>query len=110
MGQVTTLLSHLRCTTGEWRRVPIVRIPAALRDFTEGVDELQLGGETVAELLARLTTAHPGLRRQLYTERGGLRSYVNVFVNQDEIRTLAGLQTAVNADDTIYIVPSIAGG
>ncbi len=90
--------------------MPTVRIPAALRDYTAGVIEVQLSAETVAELLSRLTAAHPGLRRHLYSEQGALRSYVNVFVNQDEIRTLEGLATPVRADDTIYIVPSIAGG
>lgn len=90
--------------------MPIVRIPAALRDHTAGVIELELAAATVAELLSRLSAAHPALRRHIYTEQGGLRSYVNVFVNQDEIRTLQGLETAVHDDDTIYIVPSIAGG
>ena len=88
----------------------MIRIPAALRDYTGGHAEMQVAGETVAAALDRLSAAHPQLRRHLYTERGELRSYVNVFVNQDDVRTRAGLQTQLTESDTLMIVPSIAGG
>ena len=88
----------------------MIRIPAALRDYTDGHAELPVTGETVQAALARLSATFPQLRRHIYTERGELRSYVNVFVNEDDVRTLEGLATKVAADDTVMIVPSIAGG
>jgi molybdopterin converting factor small subunit len=90
--------------------VATVRIPAALRDYTDGATSLAVSGDTVAAALAELARAHPRLRRHLYTEQGALRNYVNVFVNADEIRTLADVHTPLAADDTLFIVPSIAGG
>ena len=90
--------------------MPLVRIPAALRDYTGGHAEMPVAGETVAVALSSLAAAYPQLRRHLYTERGDLRSFVNVFLNQDDVRTLAGLQTRLRAEDTLMIVPSIAGG
>jgi MoaD family protein len=88
----------------------LVRIPAALRDYTGGTAELPVTGQTVGSALDGLSAAYPQLRRHLYTEHGQLRSYVNIFVNEDDVRTLQGLKTAVTEDDTLMIVPSIAGG
>lgn len=88
----------------------LITIPAALRDYTGGASELAVSGDTVATALNGLSAQYPQLRRHLYTERGELRSYVNVFVNDSDVRTLAGLQTSVRAEDTLMIVPSIAGG
>ena len=88
----------------------LVRIPAALRDYTGGQAEMPVIGDTVAVALNHLSAAHPQLRRHLYTEQGELRSYVNVFLNEDDVRTLRGLQTSIRDDDTLMIVPSIAGG
>jgi molybdopterin converting factor small subunit len=88
----------------------LVRIPTALRDYTGGRSEMPVAGDTVAVALNSLSAACPQLRRHLYTEQGELRSYVNVFLNEDDVRTLAGLQTSVRDQDTLLIVPSIAGG
>ena len=88
----------------------VIRIPAALRDYTGGKAEMPVAGETVAHALDSLSSSHPQLRRHLYTEQGELRSYVNVFLNEDDVRTLRGLQTSIRDDDTLMIVPSIAGG
>lgn len=96
--------------TGVYYDMALVRIPAALRDFTGGQAEMPVSGATVAIALHSLSSAFPELRRHLYTEQGELRSYVNVFVNEDDVRTLAGLQTNVSEHDTLMIVPSIAGG
>lgn len=71
---------------------------------------MPVAGETVALALSSLSAAYPQLRRHLYTEQGELRSFVNVFVNEDDVRTLRGLQTPVGEADTLMIVPSIAGG
>lgn len=88
----------------------LVRIPAVLRDYTGGSGELPVQADTVATALAGLSAKYPQLRRHLYTEEGDLRSYVNVFVNEDDVRTLSGLKTRINENDTLMIVPSIAGG
>lgn len=90
--------------------MPLVKIPAVLRDYTGGTTELAVPAHTVGGALQTLSTQYPQLRRHLYTERGELRSYVNVFVNEDDVRTLNGLETPVRTDDTVLIVPSIAGG
>ena len=88
----------------------LIRIPAALRDYTSGAAECPVAGATVDTALRGLSAQYPQLRRHLYTEQGELRNYVNVFVNEDDVRTLDGLETAVRAEDTLMIVPSIAGG
>ena len=88
----------------------LIRIPTALRDYTGGHAEMAVHGHTVSTALDDLAGRFPQLRRHLYTEHGHLRSYVNVFVNEDDVRTLSGLQTNLAADDTVMIVPSIAGG
>lgn len=90
--------------------MPTVRIPAALRDYTGGSDELVVAAETVQHALHSLAQQYPQLRRHLYTERGELRSYVNVFLNEDDVRTLGGLATPVRGNDILMILPSIAGG
>jgi molybdopterin converting factor small subunit len=87
-----------------------LRLPAPLRAFTGGVQEVMVEGETVAEVLAALTTKFPPLRRHLYLDDGALRAYVNVFVNDSDVRALAGLASSVRDGDIITIVPSIAGG
>ena len=87
-----------------------VSIPTALRDYTNGQSEASVAGETVASALDGLAVRFPQLRRHLYTEQGELRSYVNVFLNDDDVRTLSGLSTPVHGGDTLMIVPSIAGG
>lgn len=88
----------------------VVRIPGPLRALTDRADEVKVQGTTVAEVLERLVVRYPGLRRHLLTDTGGVRDYVNVFVNEEDTRTLDGVATAVGPGDTITIVPSIAGG
>ncbi len=88
----------------------LIRIPAALRDYTNGRAEMPAAGDTVASALGTLASTYPALRRHIYTEQGELRSYVNVFVNENDVRTLNGLHTRVEENDTLMIVPSIAGG
>jgi adenylyltransferase/sulfurtransferase len=89
----------------------IIRVPAPLRELTGGADQVQVGPGTVADSLEALVRAHPRLRRHLFDERDGLRGYVNVFVNETEVRNLAGGDsTMLHAGDVLTIVPSIAGG
>jgi adenylyltransferase/sulfurtransferase len=87
-----------------------VLIPTPLRQYAEKHDSVELGGSTVAEVLAALTTQFPDLRKQIFNDEGRLRSFVNVYVNDEDIRYLQKDATPVAAGDTVSIVPSIAGG
>jgi len=87
-----------------------VLIPTPLRQFVEKKDTVELAGSTVGEVLTALTTQFPDLRKQIYNDEGKLRSFVNVYLNDDDIRYLQKDATAVAAGDTLSIVPSIAGG
>src|SRR6195256_6304811 len=87
-----------------------IMIPTPLRPFTDKKDAVEAEGKTVGELLADLTTRHAGLKAHLYNDQGKLRSFVNVYVNDEDIRYLQKEQTPVNATDTVSIIPSVAGG
>ncbi len=87
-----------------------VLIPTPLRQYAGKQDSVELSGSTVGEVLNALTTLHPDLRRQLYNDEGKLRSFVNVYLNDEDIRYLQKDATAVKGGDTVSIVPSIAGG
>ena len=87
-----------------------ILIPTPLRPFTDKKDAVEAEGQTVGELLADLTTRHAGLKAHLYNAEGKLRSFVNVYVNDEDIRYLQKEQTPVNAGDTVSIIPSVAGG
>ena len=87
-----------------------VQIPAPLRSLTGGKDEVEIEAPDVAGLVDALEGRHPGLRDRLYDGAGELRSYVRVFVNEEDVRFLEGKQTALKAGDTVAIVPAIAGG
>lgn len=90
--------------------MPKVMIPTPLRQFTDKQDSVEVAGATVGEILGALTTAYPGLKQNLYTDEGKLRSFVNVYVNDEDIRYLNKDKTPVAEIDTVTIVPSIAGG
>ena len=87
-----------------------ILIPTPLRPYTDKQDAVDASGATVGELLADLTSKHAGLKAHLYNEQGKLRSFVNIYVNDEDIRYLQKEQTPVKADDTISIIPSVAGG
>jgi len=86
-----------------------VRIPTPLRTLTGGQDEVQAEGRTVAEVIENLEKNHPGLRDRLLDEKG-VRRFVNLYVGEEDIRFLDGLNTELEDGDTISIVPAIAGG
>jgi len=88
----------------------LVRIPTPLRTLTKGAAEVQAGGDTVESLVADLERQFPGLRERLLDEAGELRRFVNIYVNQEDIRFLQAKQTALKDGDEISIVPAIAGG
>jgi molybdopterin converting factor small subunit len=86
-------------------------IPTPLRAYTGKQDTVEVGGATIHEALGGLTTRYPDLRKQLFTDDGKLRSFVNVYLNDEDIRYLdAKEQTAVTEKDSLSIIPSIAGG
>ena len=87
-----------------------VLIPTPLRQFADKHDSVDLAGATVGEVLASLTQKFPDLRKQLFNDEGKMRSFVNVYLNDDDIRYLQKDATPVAAGDTLSIVPSIAGG
>ena len=86
-------------------------IPTPLRPYAAGRSSVEIDAPTVAEALSALTRAHPGLRNHLFTPEGKLRAFVNVYLNDEDVRYLpAKDQAAVAASDTLTIIPSIAGG
>ena len=87
-----------------------VSIPTPLRRYTDGAGVIEVSGNSVASALDSLLEKYPSLKKQLYTEDGRLRSFVNVYLNDEDIRYLEKNDTAVKPGDTISIVPSIAGG
>ena len=87
-----------------------VRIPTQLRKLSGGASEVTADGGTVATVLAELETAHPGFSERLFDEGGQLRRFVNVFVADEDIRFLDGINTPVTEGETVSIVPAVAGG
>ena len=87
-----------------------ILIPTPLRQFADKQNSVELPGTTVAEALGALTRRYPDLRKQIYSDEGKLRSFVNVYLNDEDIRYLDKESSAVKDGDTISIVPSIAGG
>ncbi|MEI8000543.1 MAG: MoaD/ThiS family protein [Actinomycetes bacterium] len=87
-----------------------VRIPTQLRELSGGAGELTVDGDTLAGVLAGLEVAHPGFGERLFDEAGKLRRFVNVFVDDEDIRFLQGLDTVVTDRTVVSIVPAVAGG
>ncbi|HWY47327.1 MAG TPA: ThiF family adenylyltransferase, partial [Bryobacteraceae bacterium] len=87
-----------------------ILIPTPLRQYAGKQDAVQLAGQTVGEVLQSLTSQYSDLRRHLYNDEGKLRSFVNVYVNDEDIRYLSKEATPLKDGDTVSIVPSIAGG
>jgi MoaD family protein len=90
--------------------MPTVRIPPVLRPKTGGESEIELAGDTVGAVLEALAAAHPDTRGQLFSGEGDLNRYVNVYLNDEDVRVLDGLDTAVANGDTVVILPAMAGG
>jgi molybdopterin converting factor small subunit len=87
-----------------------IQIPTPLRRFTGDAGEVEVAGATVGEAMRGLTARFPMLERHLYTEDGALRSFVNLFLNDEDVRHLGREATPVRTGDTLSIIPSIAGG
>ena len=87
-----------------------VKIPPVLRASTGGEKEVAADGGNVGEVLAALASEHPDTKGQLFGEDGSLNRYVNVYLNDEDVRVLDGLDTAVKPQDTLVILPAMAGG
>jgi sulfur-carrier protein len=87
-----------------------VRIPTPLRAVTKGSAEVQAKGETVDDVIGDLERQYPGLRDRLVDETGELRRFVNIYVNQEDIRFMQNRETVLKDGDEVAIVPAIAGG
>ena len=90
--------------------MPTVRIPTPLRTYTQNLDEVAVPGATVGEVLTGLEARYPGIGTRLLDDKGGVRRYVNIFHNDEDIRFLQDLATPVKDADRISIIPAIAGG
>jgi molybdopterin converting factor small subunit len=90
--------------------MPKIHIPTPLRQYTGKQPAVEVKGSTVGEALSGLIAQHPELRRHLYTEDGKLRAFVNVYLNDEDVRYLQKEATVISEADNISIVPSIAGG
>jgi len=87
-----------------------VRIPTILRTYTGGQKAVEGGGDTLDALFADLDGQHPGLRARLVTEEGALHRFVNVYVNDEDVRFTGALETKLNDGDSVTILPAVAGG
>jgi len=87
-----------------------VRIPTPLRKLTGGSDEVSIEGANVGEIIENLEAAHPGLKERLCDDAGEIRRFVNVYVNDEDVRFMGGLGTELKDGDEVSIVPAIAGG
>jgi molybdopterin converting factor small subunit len=90
--------------------MPTVMIPPVLRPQTGGYAQVAVDGSTVGDVLRGLADAHPGTRAQLFADGGDLNRYVNVYLNDEDVRVLDGLETPVLSSDTVVILPAMAGG
>lgn len=87
-----------------------VRIPTPLRKLTKGQGEVSVTGADIASLIESLEQSYPGVKDRLCDEHGALRRFVNVYINEEDIRFHQGLNTPVKPDDEVSIIPAIAGG
>ncbi|MFN3742409.1 MAG: ubiquitin-like small modifier protein 1 [Anaerolineales bacterium] len=90
--------------------MPTIKIPTPLRYYTNNQAEVTVHGRTVAEAMNDLIQQYPSLRTHLYNGDGALRPFVNLFLNKTNIRDLQGLETPLDENDQILLIPSIAGG
>lgn len=90
--------------------MPSLRIPAPLRSYTEGSSEVELQGDTVSAILEDLIIQYPAIQPHLFNGSGDLRPFVNLFLGEDNVKDLKGLDTDLKEDDRLLLIPSIAGG
>jgi molybdopterin synthase sulfur carrier subunit len=90
--------------------MPLIKIPVVLRSSTGGAKEVSTAGADVGTVLNALAEQHPDLKSQLFGADGSLNRYVNVYLNDEDVRVLDGLETAVGEDDVLNVLPAMAGG
>lgn len=90
--------------------MPVLRIPTPLRAYTNGQSEVNVNGSNISDALTDLTTQYPALKPHLFNEGGDLRPFVNLFVGENNIKDLQGVDTPINDREKIMLIPSIAGG
>jgi molybdopterin converting factor small subunit len=90
--------------------MPIIKMPSPFRSYTQGLLDVPVQGRTVAEAMQALVMLYPALQPHLYNSQGGLRPFVNLFLGEENIKELQGLETPLAAEDVLRLVPSVAGG
>ena len=90
--------------------MPVLRIPTPLRTYADGQTDVTLPGSTVGELMNNLVVQYPSLRPHLFSSEAQLRPFVNLFLNEDNIKDLQGMDTPLKESDRLMLIPSIAGG
>jgi molybdopterin synthase sulfur carrier subunit len=88
----------------------VVRIPPVLRPSTDGAKEVDADGDNVGDVLRSLAQTHPSTEAQIFSDGGELNRYVNVYLNDEDVRVLDGLETPVGGTDVLVILPAMAGG
>ncbi len=88
----------------------MVRIPGPLRRMTDGVDKVQVDADDLSGLIAALEDQYPGMKERLLDENGEIRYFVNLYLNNEDVRFLGGLTASVKSGDEVSIVPAVAGG
>ena len=87
-----------------------IRIPTPLRSMTGGKGEIEGKGNSIGELIEQINVAHPGIKDRICDEQGEIRRFINIYLNQEDIRFLTGRDTPVGDGDEVSIIPAIAGG
>lgn len=90
--------------------MPSVRIPTPLRKLTSDKDEVTINAASIAELIDQMEVQYPGIKSRLCDETGNVRRFINLYVNNEDIRFLSGKETALKDGDIVSIIPAIAGG
>jgi sulfur-carrier protein len=90
--------------------MPTIKVPPVLRQQTDGEAEVSVKGATVGEVLRALADRYPATKDQLFSPEGDLNRYVNVYLNDEDVRVLEGLDTSADESDTVVILPAMAGG
>ena len=90
--------------------MPTIKVPPILRQHTGGEAEVSVEGATVGDVLRGMAESHPATKEQLFSDGGELNRYVNVYLNDEDVRVLGGLETAVSDSDTVVVLPAMAGG
>jgi sulfur-carrier protein len=90
--------------------MPVLQIPGLMKSYVENQTEIPLQGQTIADVLNTLVTRYPTIKTHIMDDKGNIRRHINLFINEDNIKSLNGLETPVQENDKIILLPSISGG